>query len=318
MTTLVTGASGFIGGNLLQHLQQQGRSVLGMTRGGAVGAGWRRGNLDDPVTLSMASQGISTVIHCAGYAHAFGALQQADADFHWRINCQGTQRLVQAAASAGVRRFVFLSSVKAMGEPGAECVSEDWQGAFLTPYGQAKQAAEAAVLESGKSSGMEVVILRPAMVYGPGGKGNLERMARAIFRGRFPPLPETGNHRSLVHVDDMVAAIVLAADLPQANGRTYIVAHPEAPSGGQLYGAMRHALGLPPCRWRLPEYCLRLAGQGGSLAERMLQRRMPLNIEVVGRLLDSAWYSPARLQGELGWQPRVSLDEGLRRLVAAL
>lgn len=318
MTILVTGASGFIGGNLLQHLQQQGRSVLGMARGGAMGAGWRRGNLDDPGSLSLACQGISTVIHCAGYAHAFGALQQADVDLHWRINCEGTRRLVEAAGGAGVRRFVFLSSVKAMGEPGAECVAEDWQGAFLTPYGEAKRAAEAAVLESARSSAMEVVILRPAMVYGPGGKGNLERMARAISRGRFPPLPETGNHRSLVHVDDMVAAILLAIDQPRANGRTYVVAHPEAPSGGQLYDAMRRALEMPPCRWRTPESWLRLAGQAGSLAERMLHRRMPLNTEVVSRLLDSAWYSSARLQSELGWAPRVSLDEGLRRLVAAM
>ena len=318
MTILVTGASGFIGGHLLQHLQQQGRNVLGMTRGDAAGASWRRGNLDDPGSLSLACQGVSTVIHCAGYAHAFGALQQADVDLHWRINCEGARRLVQAAGAAGVRRFVFLSSVKAMGEPEADCVSEDWQGGILTPYGQAKQAAEAAVQENAKSLGMEVVILRPAMVYGPGGKGNLERMARAISRGRFPPLPETGNHRSLVHVDDMVAAIVLAADLPQANGRTYIVAHPEAPSGGELYEAMRRALGLPPSRWHMPERWLRLAGQGGSLVEKMLRRRMPLNVEVVSRLLDSAWYSPARLQRELGWAPRVSLEEGLRRLVATM
>ena len=107
-------------------------------------------------------------------------------------------------------------------------------GSPETAYGQAKRAAEAAVLDAGQRHGMHVVNLRLAMVYGAGGRGNLERMGRLVRRGLFPPLPETGNHRSLVHVDDVVAAMRLVAADEQANGRTYIVASPEAPSGRAL------------------------------------------------------------------------------------
>lgn len=316
MTVLVTGAGGFIGRHVLRRLQQQGQKAVGMTRGEMPGDGWCQGDLDDSLALDRACQGASVVVHCAGYAHAFGALCQSDADMHWRVNYEGTRNLLTAAGEAGVRRFVFLSSVKAMGEPGAECLDEDWLGTTFTPYGQAKRAGEDAVRQAGQRFSMECVILRPSMVYGPGGKGNLERMAKAISFGRFPPLPETGNHRSLVHVDDVVSAISLAIDHPQSAGRTYIIAHPQAPSGAQLYDALRRALGMESSSWRAPESLLRLAGHVGSLAETVLHRRMPINAEVVGRLLDSAWYSPDRLMRELGWKPRVSLAEGLERLVA--
>ncbi|MFN3595635.1 MAG: NAD-dependent epimerase/dehydratase family protein, partial [Thiobacillaceae bacterium] len=154
------------------------------------------GDLLDPASLARACEGVDTVFHCAGYAHAFAS---SDPDAHWRIDFEGTRNLVQAASEAGVRRFVFLSSVKAMAEPNDACVDEDWPGEPATPYGKAKRAAEEAVLDAGAKYGMHVVNLRLAMVYGRGGRGNLERMARAIRAGWFPRLPETGNRRSLVH-----------------------------------------------------------------------------------------------------------------------
>jgi UDP-glucose 4-epimerase len=156
--------------------------------------------------------------------------------------------------------------------------------------------------------------LRLAMVYGSGGRGNLERMGRLVRRGLFPPLPETGNHRSLVHVDDVVAAMRWVADDDRANRRTYVVAAQEAPSGRQLYDALRQALGLPHRTWAVPESALRLAARVGDGLEALTGRRLPLDSEALERLLGSAWYSPARIERELGWRARVSLAGGLREM----
>lgn len=263
--------------------------------------------------MQFACDGVDTVFHCAGYAHAFAS---SDPDTHWRINFEGTRNLLEVAGQAGVKRFVFLSSVKAMAEPGDTCADEDWPGEPVTPYGQAKRAAEGAVLEAGAKYGMHVVNLRLAMVYGRGGRGNLERMARGIWAGWFPPLPETGNKRSLVHVDDVVAAMRLVAERPEANGRTYIVADPQAYSGREIYDAIRYALAVPPApTLRVPAWALRAGGRGGDVLGGVLRRPLPLNSEVISRLLDSACYSPARIERELGWRAEMGLDAGVREML---
>ncbi|KXB30146.1 hypothetical protein AT959_12285 [Dechloromonas denitrificans] len=237
-----------------------------------------------------------------------------DSKRHQEINFEGTRNLVEAAGQAGVKRFVFLSSVKAMAEPGDALVEEDFEGEPNTAYGRSKRAAERAVLEVGQRHGMHVVNLRLAMVYGSGGRGNLERMGRLVRLGGFPPLPETGNHRSLVHIEDVLAATRLVAEDDRANGRTYIVASPEAPSGRQLYDALREALGLTPCAWAVPASALRMVARVFDGVEFVTRRRIPLDSEALERLLGSAWYSPARLERELGWQARISLAEGLQEM----
>ncbi len=308
MTKLITGASGFIGSRLASV-----RDRLFVRKGSSV-AGEVIGDLLDSRTVRLACEGIDTVFHCAGYAHSFSALNKEIAVRHWTINFEGTRNLVEAAGKAGVKRFVFLSSVKAMAEPGAICADENWPGEPLTAYGQAKRAAEVAVLAAGERYDMHVVNLRLAMVYGSGGRGNLERMGRLVRRGLFPPLPETGNHRSLVHVDDVVAAMRLVADDDRANGRTYIVAAQEAPSGRELYDALRNAFGMERCTWAVLESALRRAARIGDGLEAVLRRRLPLDSEALERLLGSAWYSSARIERELGWRARISLVEGLREM----
>lgn len=331
----MTGATGFIG----RRLRLSGERALVRRAEGLPDE--VAGDLLDPASLAEACAGIDCVFHCAGYAHAFSS---SDPDIHWRINCEGTRNLLKAAGEAGVRRFVFLSSVKAMAEPGhaptpktslrsvlpsrgeetlgaarqvsSACVDEDWPGEPATPYGRAKRAAEEAVLEAGAKYGMHVVNLRLAMVYGRGGRGNLERMARGIRAGWFPPLPETGNRRSLVHVDDVVAAMRLVALSPAANGRTYIVADPRAYSGREIYDAIRRALGKPPARWRVPASLLRCGGRLGDGLGKLAGRALPLNSEVTERLLGSACYSPARIERELGWRAGIGLDEGVREMLS--
>ena len=312
---LVSGATGFIGRRLIEALREDGLPCRGLSRTPASDASSLAADLGNKPALTEACAGVTSVFHCAGHAHAFGSLTADDAAVHWQVNFEGTRNLVEAAGIAGVRRFVFLSSVKAMAEPGESCADEDFPGLPETAYGQAKRAAEAAVLDAGQRHGMHVVNLRLAMVYGAGGRGNLERMGRLVRRGLFPPLPETGNHRSLVHVDDIVAALWLVAGDHRANGRTYIVASPEAPSGRALFDALRSALGMPRCTWSVPASMLRVAARCADGVEKLSKRRMPFDSEVLDRLLGSAWYSPARIEFELGWRARISLAGGLAEMI---
>lgn len=312
---LVSGASGFIGQRLVSQLLREGHDCRQLVRRPGGEASFIVADLADKSALVRACSGVESVFHCAGYAHAFASLSGDDTAKHRDVNFEGTRNLLKAAGRAGVKHFVFLSSVKAMAEPGELCIDEDFPGQPETAYGQSKLAAEQAVLEAGRRYGMHVVNLRLAMVYGAGGRGNLERMGRLVEWGLFPPLPETGNHRSLVHVDDVVSAMRLVAADDRVNGRSYIVAGREAPSGRALYDALRQVQGLPPCRWSVPAVALRLAAKTGDGLEKLLGRRLPLDCEVLDRLLGSAWYSPARIERELGWKARVSLLDGLSEML---
>lgn len=312
---LVTGATGFIGQRLLARLLREGREVRALLRHGSVPAAEVvRADLGDPAGLAAACAGVERVFHCAGHAHAFASLSGADSEEHWRVNFAGTRNLVEAAGRAGVQRFVFLSTVKAMAEPGESCADEMFPGLPATAYGQSKRAAEGAVLAAGSRHRMHVVNLRLAMVYGAAGRGNLERMGRLVRRGWFPPLPETANRRSLVHVDDVVDAICLVAGDDRAGGRTYNIVGPDSPSGRHLFDTIRQAAGLPPLQWAMPESVLRVAACCGDSFERLLGRRLPLDSEALNRLLGSAWYSGALIERELGWRPRVSLEQGLKEM----
>ena len=204
---LITGSTGFVGSRVLAALSRRGDQFRSLVRCDGGDPGTVRADLADVPALVAACAGIDCVIHCAGYAHAFSARSSDEARQHWQVNFEGTRNLIEAAGRAGVRRFVFLSSVKAMAEPGDACANEDFPGEPESEYGLSKRAAEATVVDAARTYGMHVVNLRLSMVYGAGGRGNLERMGRLVRQGFFPPLPETGNRRSMVHVNDVVAAI---------------------------------------------------------------------------------------------------------------
>ncbi len=297
MTTLVTGATGFIGRRLMKpDYRALVRHPVGFKNE-------IFGDLCDRRSLENVCNDIDVVFHCAGNAHA---LQPGPASIHYDVNYLGVRNLLEVAGKAGVKYFVFLSSVKAMADPGNECVGEDWPGEPRSSYGRAKRAAENAVLEAGTKFGMHVVNLRLAMVYGHGGRGNLERMANAIRAGWFPPLPDTGNKRSLVHVQDVVDVLHLVAKQPDANGRTYIVADSRAYSSRVIYDSIRLAIGLPPDpTFTVPAGMLRTVGR--------LNSRLG---ELVDRLIGSACYSTLRIELELGWRARIGLKDGLAEMLS--
>lgn len=316
---LVTGASGFIGGHVVRALARSGRPVRAMSR--RMPAGMPSPGVEpvladflDGERLGKVCGEVAVVVHCAGHAHAHGAGGD-DAAAHIEGNLVATRSLAEAAARVGVARFVFISSVKAVGPPGAAVADEDWSVPPDSAYGRSKRAAEEALVEIATRSGMQVICLRPAMVYGPGSRGNLERMLGGVRAGWFPPLPETGGRRSLVHVDDLVAAIARCVEGALPSRRVYNVAHPQRHSGAELYDAMRRVLGLPRLRLRVPARLLRLAGRAGDLIGRFAPQRVPIDSQVVERLLGPEAYSAAALERDLGWCARVSLEAGLRGLV---
>jgi nucleoside-diphosphate-sugar epimerase len=321
-TVLVTGGTGFIGRFLVSALLEQNARVRVLVRAGSqIPTAWAGkvdlgyGDLEVPESLLSACQGIGQLFHAAGFAHAWAANSPQTVALHWRVNALGTQALVEAAAAAGVERFVFLSSVKAMGEGGKRCIDEDWTLLPQTPYGMAKRAAERWVLETGQRYGMHVVNLRLAMVYGPGSQGNLERMITGIRQGWFPSLPEIGNRRSMVHVRDVVQAALRAVADSVANQKTYIVTDGQVYSTREIYDLICQALGIKRRRWTVPCTLLQLIAWLGDIAGWIRGRPIGFDSEALDKLLGWACYRSDRIQQELGYRPSRTLKDSLAEII---
>lgn len=307
MRILITGANGFIGRHLAASYVGEEDLRL-MVRKSTGDKREILGNLYDQDSLTCACQNVDLVFHCAGYAHAFDVPADQEAKLHHEINFEGTSRIAQAAAAAGVKRFVYLSSVKAVGDAPDMCIDETFKELPKTDYGKAKRNAENSLLALHDKTDMEVVCLRPAMVYGQGGHGNLDRMAALVRKGLFPPLPEVGNRRSFVHINDLIAAMKLAAEKTEAAGRVYIVADTQTYSGRTIYQSLRETMDLPPVGWAVPACLLHAAARLGDMVN------APLNSQVLDRLLGSACYSPTKIETELGWRAKTNLSDGLQYL----
>ncbi|MCB1776448.1 MAG: NAD-dependent epimerase/dehydratase family protein [Candidatus Competibacteraceae bacterium] len=319
---LVTGGTGFIGRSLVAALLARGAQVRMLVRDQAQCS--RRhaeeavenmsGDLTDIASLARACAGVKTLFHIAGFAHADAGDTPDFATRHWTVNAQGTFNLLDAARTAGVQRFVFLSSVKAVGDPGPRCVDESWDTPPETPYGQAKRAAEEKVRAVGREAGMHTVNVRPALVYGPGMKANLLRLIEAVRRGWLPPLPETGNRRSLVHVNDVAQALLLAATHPAATGQTYFVTDGRAYSGRELYQLIRQALGRPVPNWAVPAKALWGLAELADGARWIMGYRNRKAQMMLDKLLGWACYDSRRITDELGYQPVWDLERALPAL----
>jgi len=324
-SVLVTGGTGFIGRYLVEALVAAGARVTVLTRphGKSSRISRRRsdqiehtdGDLTEPGSLAGVCDGVDTVFHLAGYAHADDGSINLDESPHWRTTVEGTQALLDRACAAGVKRLVFVSTVKAMGEGGDARLDETSPTSPEDHYGMAKREAERLVLAAGQRCGVHTVVLRLPMVYGRYNAGNLPRMIHAIDRGRFPPLPEVHNRRSMVHVDDVVQALVLAAERENANGQTYLITDDEAYSARRIYESICTALGRRPPAWRLPAWLLSAAGRVGDIL-RALRLPAPLTTEALRKLMGSAWYSCEKAKRELGYRPCRKLEDALAEMVA--
>jgi UDP-glucose 4-epimerase len=311
----VTGAAGFIGRPLVDRLLASGAAVRCLRRPGSpiplpAGASPAFADLLDSEALSTAVSGCDTILHLAGTAHDLGPVH--DEEFH-RVNVDGTASLISAAERMGVSGFVYVSSVKAMGEGGDQCLDETAAAAPVSPYGFSKLQAERLVLETGARSGMRTSVLRLPLVYGSGLKGNLRTMLDAVRNGSFPPPPRVLNRRSLASTEDVVNAILLAGSNPAAAGRTYIVTDGVTYSTRDIYDAMRAALGLSPTRWAVPLWALKGAARAGDAIVRVTRRRAPFSTAEFEKLFGSACYLNQRIRDELGFVPATTLGDFLLR-----
>jgi nucleoside-diphosphate-sugar epimerase len=317
---VVTGASGFIGRHLVRRLREEQWLVRELARHPAGQTRWTDdvelvvADVCEPAGLKAALTGCDTVFHLAALVHERSAGPDAE---YQAVNVEGTRNVLSAATACGSERFVFISSVKAMGEGAPERVDESCSESPRTSYGRSKLDAERLVLETGRTTGMHVVCLRPPLVYGSGARGNLERMIAAIDRGVFPSLPETGNRRSFVHIENLVDAILLAATHPKANGQCYIVTDAQPYSTRALYEMIVRGLGRRVPRWTVPLWTLKTLARAGDVAGSLSGRALAFDTSTLLKLIESSWYSSAKITRELGYQPRVALADALPDLITS-
>lgn len=306
MTVLVTGATGFVGQALVGRLAADAVPVRAAVRNPVQLAGAQVvavGDIGPRTDWRTALAGVDCVVHLAARVHVMRE-QAADplAEFR-KVNVDGTLALARQAAAAGVRRFIFISSIKVSGEstaPGRPFAADDVP-APVDPYGISKLEAERGLSALAAETRMEVVIIRPVLVYGPGVKANFRSMMAWLRRGMPLPLGAIHNQRSLVALDNLVDMIVTCLDHPAAAGQVFLVSDGEDLSTTGLLRRMGVALGKPARLLPVPATWL-----GG--AARLLGRG-----DVAQRLCGSLQVDIEKTRRLLGWTPPVTVDEALRK-----
>jgi UDP-glucose 4-epimerase len=310
MRVAVTGASGFVGSALTRWLAAGGHTVIGISRqSGPPGtaAEWRTiEGLEDSGGLRRALRAADVVVHLAARVHVMRETATDPLASFRKANVEGTRAVHAAARDVGARRLVYLSSVKAMGEGGAEPYRESDVPRPIDPYGISKLEAEQALAAGRSSGGIEFVVLRPTVVYGPGVGGNIRRLLRLAALTRWLPLPLGGipNRRSLISVTNLSSAIELAAAHPQAADRIYLVSDGEDVSTSALLVRFAQGLGIShrllPCPTGLLRMTGRLAGLGAE----------------VDRLLGSLVADSGHIRSELGWRPPQTVSQAIAETAA--
>jgi nucleoside-diphosphate-sugar epimerase len=261
-------------------------------------------DIDGETDWSAALESVDIVVHLAARVHRFDDTgPNAEAE-HRRVNTDATLHLARCAAVAGARRMVFTSSILVMGPVAEAPLTEEDPCHPATPYARSKLAAETGLGEIAAETGLEVVVLRPPLVYGPGVKGNLERLIRLIERGVPLPLARATNRRSLIFVENLADAVVHCVGHPAAAGQTFLVSDGEDLSTADLARRLGEVAGRPA---RLVPFPVRPARALGRLIGRSAD---------VSRLFDSLQADTAKARAVLGWQPPHTMEEGLRRTFA--
>jgi len=265
---LITGATGFIGQQLLSYLNSSKKvesrdvySIKIISRNiqpiyETIVCDLQSENIPDDIM-----DDVDTLFHLAGYAHDLREPSKSENLYH-TLNVDATIRLAELAVKSAVKHFVFISSVKAGGKLFTDkCANEMDQGVPDNIYGQTKREAEIKLLNIGRNSNMHVSIIRPSLVYGPNVKGNLGLMLSNINKGLFPPIPDTHNRKSMIHVNDLVRAIMFVARDERANGEIFIVTDGKPYSSSDIYKTMCVIVGKLVPKWNVPKFIFDIAAK---------------------------------------------------------
>lgn len=306
MRALITGASGFVGRYLCLQAIRQGFSVRGAVRKHKeLPDGLDSvvvGEISGTTEWGHALDKVDTVIHLAARVHIMRESVSNPLEEFRRVNVAGTERLARSAAASGVKRLVYVSSIKVNGESTGEgeVFTEADVPSPQDPYGVSKWEAEQVLSHVSQETGLEVVIVRPPLVYGAGVKGNFVQMLGVLAKGVPLPLASVHNLRSLVYVGNLVDALIVCATHARAAGQTYLVSDGEDVSTSDLLRQLGAAMGHPARLFSCPHALLKLAG------------RLTGKAEQVERLLGSLRVDSGKIRRELNWAPPYTLGQGLR------
>jgi nucleoside-diphosphate-sugar epimerase len=317
---LVTGASGFIGGHLAQRLVQEGRRVRCMVRATSdtslldgLGVELAIGDLTDPGSLARAVAGCETVVHCGALVSDWATVGEIAA-----VNVRGTRSLLEAAVAASVRRFVQVSSTDVYGSPGGRAVDETYVAPrFRNWYAETKRLAEAEVRRAEAAHGLEVVLLRPATVYGPRSAEVVGEIAKAIRGGHMVLIGGGHAIAGLCFVENLVDAAVLAVDHEAAPGTAFNIGDGLDVTWREFTDDLARGLGASKVRWSLPYAAASAIGFSLEHGYRLVRRATGLSlppllsrqaVQVMGVDQD---FSTRRAHEVLGWKPRVGYAAGL-------
>lgn len=306
MIIAVTGAGGFIGSALVPALSAAGYPVISLVRiGKGKGSALGRVKEIDVVTgegLAQGFEGVDTVVHLAGRTPAIRE-NRGDAAEYQKANAAGTRNVVRAALSAGVKTFIHLSSIKAMGESSDRILTEADKCEPETPYGASKLGSENVVAMETGAAGAKGVILRLPMVYGPGNKGNILRMLHWADRGYPFPIFPPESLRSMIYVGNVVSgvmSVLRSAPVTGAAGATYILKDDKDYSSRMIYTVMCRAFGKSPRFLTLPKALSRFGCMFSGDLRRMTE---PFRV------------GSGKISGELGYSPPFDLETGIAETV---
>lgn len=301
----VTGATGFVGSSLITELSSKHFKILEFGRNQYdARSEFRRLELPDFPDISDPLRNVDIFIHCAARAHVMDETLDDPLATYLHFNTESTLRLATQAAAAGVRRFIYLSSVKALGES----TRIDEQFAYDSPlapeddYGISKARAEEGLREVAERTGMEVIIIRPPLVYGRGVKANFAAMMRLARRNLPLPLASAHNKRSMVALDNLVDLIITCISHPEAGNQTFMVSDDADVSTSELLSAMTRAYGKKP---RLLPFPPAILSSGACL----LGKRA-----IADRLLGSLQVDIEHTKNTLGWKPKFKLETVLKEM----
>lgn len=300
---LVTGANGFVGKAVCETLTQRGFPFTAVCRRNQDADNYiNLGDISGLTNWSQVLTGVDVVIHLAAHVHILNT-QYSPQRFH-QVNVEGTANLARQAAQAGVRRLVYVSSIKVNGEyTESQAFTENDPPRPIDTYGKSKFEAEQALWEISKETGLEIVVLRPPLVYGPGVKANFFKLLTLLDREIPLPLGGVENIRSLVYIENLVDAVLLSAIHPHAAGQMYLVSDGQDISTPQLIKKLALLMGKRTCLVQLPSGMLRLlASLVGKTAE-------------IERLQKSLQLDSAAIREQLDWVPKFTLEQGLQETV---